>query len=79
MDRSTLGFPVHHQIPEFTQTHTYQAGDAIQPSHPVIPFSFRLQSFPASVSFPMSQLFALGSQSIAFAALASVLPMNIQA
>ena len=33
MNRSTLGLPVHHQLPEFTQTHAHQAGDAIQPSH----------------------------------------------
>ena len=32
---STLGLPVHHQIPEFTQTHVYQVSDAIQPSHPL--------------------------------------------
>ena len=44
----------------------------------VIPFSSCLQSFPASGSFPMSQLFASGGQSIGASALASVLPMNIQ-
>ena len=33
MDWSTPGFPVHHQLPEFTQTHVYRVGDAIQPSH----------------------------------------------
>ena len=44
----------------------------------VIPFSSHLQSFPASRSFQMSQLFALGSQSIGVSALASVLPMNVQ-
>ena len=43
----------------------------------VIPFSC-LQSFPASGSFPMSQFFASGSQSIGVSASASVLPMNIQ-
>ena len=42
------------------------------------PFSFCLQSFLASESFPMSQLFASGSQSIAASALASVLPVSIQ-
>ena len=31
MDRSTPGLPVHHQLPEFTQTHVYRVGDAIQP------------------------------------------------
>ena len=44
----------------------------------VIPFSTCLQSFPASGSFPMSQFFASGSQSIGVSASASVLPMNIQ-
>ena len=44
----------------------------------VIPFSSCLQSFPASGSFPMSQLFASDSQSIGVSASASVLPMNIQ-
>ena len=33
MNRSTPGLPVHHQLPEFTQTHVRQVGDAIQPSH----------------------------------------------
>ena len=47
-------------------------------SSSVIPLSSRLQSFPASGSFPMSQLFASGGQSIGVSALASVLPMNIQ-
>ena len=44
----------------------------------VIPFSSCLQSFPASVSFPMSQFSASGSQSIGASGSASVLPMNIQ-
>ena len=35
MNRSTPGLPVHHQFPEFTQTHVHQVGDAIQPSHPL--------------------------------------------
>ena len=35
MNRSTPGLPVHHQLPEFTQTHVYWVGDAIQPSHPL--------------------------------------------
>ena len=33
MNRSTPGLPVHHQLPEFTQTHAHRVGDAIQPSH----------------------------------------------
>ena len=47
-------------------------------SSSVIPFSSRLQSFPASGSFPVSQFFASGGQSIEVSASASVLPMNIQ-
>jgi len=35
MNRSTLGLPVHYQLPEFTQTHNHWVGDAIQPSHPL--------------------------------------------
>ena len=34
MNRSTPGLPVHHQLPEFTETHVHPVGDAIQPSHP---------------------------------------------
>ena len=47
-------------------------------SSSVIPFSSCLQSFPASGSFPMSQLFASGGRSIGFSASASVLPVNTQ-
>ena len=35
MDCSTPGFPVHHQLPEITQTHVHWVGDAIQPSYPL--------------------------------------------
>ena len=38
MNHSTPGLPVHHQLPEFTQTHVHRVGDAIQPSHPLSPF-----------------------------------------
>ena len=77
MNHSTPGFPVHHQQPEFTQTHVHWVGDAIQPSHPLSSPSCP-QSFPASGSFQMSQLFTSGDQSIGFSTSASVLPMNIQ-
>ena len=78
MDSSTPGLPVHHQLPEFTQTHVHWVGDAIQPiSSSVVPFS-RLQSFPASGSFPMSQFFTSGGQSIGVSASAPALPLNIQ-
>ena len=49
MNRSMPGLPVHHQLPEFTQTHAHQVGDAISSS--VIPFSSCPQSLPAPV-FP---------------------------
>ena len=47
-------------------------------SSSVVPFSFCLQSFPTSGSFPMSQVFTSGGQSIGVSALTSALPMNIQ-
>ena len=50
-DCSTPAFSVLHHLPEPAQTHVHWVSDAIQPSHPVIPFSSRLQSFPASGSF----------------------------
>ena len=78
MNRSTPGLPFHQQLLEFTQTHVHRVGDAIQPSHPVIPFSSYPQSLPASGSFPMSQLFTSGGQSVGVSASASVLPMNTQ-
>ena len=37
MNRSTPGLPVHHQLPEFTQTHVHRVSDAIQPPHPLRP------------------------------------------
>ena len=79
MNHSTPGLPVHHQLPEFIQTHVHWVGDAIQPPHP-------LSSSPSTPipnpsqhqSFPMSQLFTWGGQSIEVSALASVLPMDTQ-
>ena len=47
MDCSTLGFPDHHQHPEFTQIHVHRVGDAIQPSHPL--------SSPSLPAFDLSQ------------------------
>ena len=63
MDCSTTGVPVHHQLLELSQIHVHRVGDAIQASHSVIPLSSCLQSFPASGSFLISQLFASGGQS----------------
>ena len=47
MDCSTLGLPVHHQDPEFTQTHVHWVSDAIQPSHPLLS--------PSPPAFSLSQ------------------------
>ena len=47
MNHSTPGLPVHHQIPEFTQTHVHWVGDTIQPSHPL--------SSPSPPAFNLSQ------------------------
>ena len=47
MDLSTAGVPVHHQLPEFAQTHVHRVSDAIQPSHPL--------SFPSPPAFNLSQ------------------------
>ena len=78
MNCSMPGLPVHHQLPEFTQTHVCWVGDAIQPSHPL--------SSPSPLAFNLAQnqglfkcqLFTSGGQSIVVSASASVLPMNIQ-
>ena len=79
MDCSTPGFPVHHKLPELTETHVHWVSDAIQPSHTLSspsPPAFKV--FKASGSFPVSQLFASGDQNIGASALASVLSMIIQ-
>ena len=78
MNHSTPGLPVHHQLPESTQTHVHRVGDAIQPSHPLSSPFPPAPNPPASGSFPMSQLFTRGGQSIGVSASASVLPMNTE-
>ena len=80
VDFSIPSFPVHHQLPELAQTHVHRVGDATQPSHPLScpsPPVFNL-SHHQSGSFPMSQYFTSGGQSIGPSASATVLPMNIQ-
>ena len=78
MDCSTPGLSVSHHLPVCPSSCPLN-----QWCHPailssVIPFSFCLQSFPASGSFPRSQLFALGGQSIGTSTSVSVLPMSMQ-
>ena len=79
MNCSTPGLPVHHQLPEVTQTQ-HPSSQWCHPavSSSVIPFSSCPQSLPASESFPVSQLFAWGGQSTGVSALASFLPKNTQ-
>ena len=74
------GLPVYHQLLEFTQTHVHGVGDAIQPSHPLLSPSSPTFNLPqrASWSFPMSQFFASGGQSIGASVSTSVLPVNTQ-
>ena len=85
MDCSTLGFPVHHQLREPTQTHVHRIRDAIQSSYPPLSPTPptpqpqpHLQSFPASGSFSMSQFLKSSGQRIGVSNSASVRPMNIQ-
>ena len=56
MNHSTPGLPVHHQLPEFTQTHIHRVRDAIQPSHPLSSPSPPDPNPSQHQSFPMSQL-----------------------
>ena len=78
MDCSTLGFPVFHclWVSSNSSPFSWWCHPTISPS--ATPFSFCLQSLPASGSFPMSQLFSSGGQSTGVSASASVLPINIQ-
>ena len=56
MNCSMPSLPVHHQLPEFTQTHVHQVGDAIQPSHPLTSPSPPAPNPSQDQSFPMSHL-----------------------
>ena len=71
MNCSTPGLPVHHQLPKFTQTHVHRVSDAIQTSHPRSSPSPPAPNLSQHQSFPMSQLFTWGGQSIGVSALAS--------
>ena len=73
MGCGTPGFSVLHYLLEFAQIHVHPTMLSS-----VIPFSSCILSFPASESFPVSQFFASGGQSIGISPSASVLPVNIQ-
>ena len=71
------GLPVHHQPPEFTQTHVHRVSDAIQPSHRLSSSSPPAFNLSQHRSFPVIRLFTSGGQITAVAsASASVFPMN---
>ena len=78
MDCSMPGLPVHQQCLEFTHSSPLIYWCHPTSSSSVIPFSSCLQSFQASGSFQMTQLFTSSSQSIWVSASTSVLPMNTQ-
>ena len=78
LDCNTPGLPDHHQLLEFEDSNSCPLSRWCHPttSSSVVPFSSRLQSFPASGSFQMSQLFPSGGQNIGGSASTPVLPMN---
>ena len=76
-DCSTPGSSVLHCLPEFAEVHVHWVGDAIQPSHPLsAPFVSCSQSFPASGSFPVRQLFTSGGQNTAASGLEGISPSS---
>ena len=73
---SMPGLPVIHYLSEFAQTCIHWVGDAIQPSHPLLPSSLPALNLSKNRIFPMSRLFTSGGQSTGTSA--SVPSMNIQ-
>ena len=79
LDCSMPGLPVHHQLPEFIQTHVHWVGDVIPPSHPLsFPFPPVFNLSQHQGFFPVSWLFASGGQSYGAWASASFFPLNVQ-
>ena len=70
MDCSTPGFPVHHQLPEYDQTHVHGVGDAIQPSYPLLS--------PSPPAFNLSQHQGLFQQVSSSYQVAKVLGLQFQ-
>ena len=80
MNHSMPGLPVHHQLPESTQTHVHWVSDVIQPSHSLLspsPPALNLSQHQGLFQW-VSSSHPSGGQSIGVSASASVLPMNIQ-
>ena len=78
MDCRTPGLPVHHQLPEFTKLMFIESVMSYNYVIFCLPLSSCPQSFPASESFLMSQLFPSSGQTIGVSASTSVLPVNVQ-
>ena len=81
MNHSTPGFPVHHQLPEFTQTHLHWVSDAIQPSHPLLMFpsppTFNLSQHQSLFKW-VSSLHQVAKVFFGVSTSTSVLPINTQ-
>ena len=77
MNCSMPGFPVHHQLPESTQTHVHCQWCHPNISSSVIPFSSCPQSFPALGSFQMSQHFSSGKPNMKMCLLSSSFDLDI--
>ena len=79
MNHSTPGLPVHHQLPEFTQSHVHRVSDAIQPSHPLlsplllppVPPRIRVFSNESTLHHQVAKILEVSAS-------ASILPMNTQ-
>ena len=78
MNRSMPGLPVHHQLPEFTQTHIHRVSDAILPSHPLSSPSPPAPNLPSIRVFSKESTLRMSGQSIGVSALASFLPKKSQ-
>ena len=78
MNRSTPGLPIHHQLPEFTQTHIHRVSDAIQPSHPLSSPSPFAPNPSQHQSLFQWVIFTWGGQSTGDSALASFLSKKSQ-
>ena len=78
MNHSMPGLPVHHQLPDYSNSCSLSWWCHSTISSSVVPFFSCPQSFPVSGSFQVSQLFTADGQSIGISASTSVLPMNTQ-
>ena len=78
MNSSTTGLPVHHQLPEFTQTHNHRVSDAIQPSHPLLSPSPPAPNPSQHQSLSNDSTLRMRWPSTGVSALASFLPKKSQ-